>query len=155
MKMAGRNIKTTATILRHETKEEQEARKAREEKMRNFTPMDFTTYPDGLIQRAYPYFDNIAKNIDGLPVSILDQEAIIRFCNNQAFYYEAVDSVNTIGTIDPDTGKKNPNVDVMNALAKEQNTLSNQLGLNPAARAKLVQQKEEPKQDDPFAMFGN
>lgn len=133
----------------HFTKEELEKKKAEEEILYNYDPLNFKKIPKSLTKGAAPEWRRIAKFIKDLPISELDQQTVVRYCNYTYLYDDAMKKLVEQGPIIE--GKKNPLVDVVNSYSKELKTATSELGLTINSRMKLVQPGELEKQEyDPF-----
>lgn len=138
------------------TVEQQEEKRLEEEKLYNYEKLDFSFYPQGLLPQAFNEWDRVGQFIGDLPISELDAQTMVRYCNYSYLYAEAVEQVAQMGAIDPETGKANPWVNAMNSYSKELKSATNDLGLTINSRLKIVLPNEKTKEEkDPFAeMFG-
>lgn len=135
------------------TTEQQEERKKEEEALFNYEPLDFSYYPQGLLQGAFPEWERISHFIGDLPISELDQQTMVRYCNYTYLYSEATERLMEEGEITPD-GKKNPRVDIMNSYSKELKSATADLGLTINARLKIVAPAEKTKEsNDPLGQL--
>lgn len=73
------------------TTEQQEERKKEEEALYNYEKLDFSYYPQGLLQGAFPEWERISHFIGDLPISELDQQTMVRYCNYTYLYSEATE----------------------------------------------------------------
>ena len=136
------------------TKEEIEAKKAEEEKLYNYPRLDFSNYPVGLLKEAQKEWDRISHYIQDLPISELDQQTMIRYCNYSYLYDKASKELDEQGFLID--GRKNPLIDTVNSFSKELKTATNDLGLTINSRLKIVNPQElEKEPDDPFAEMMN
>lgn len=137
---------------KHLTTEEREAKEKEEEVLYNYEKLDFSFYPPGLLPQAFNEWDRIGAYVGDLPISELDVNTVIRYCNYNYLYGEAVEKVAQMGAIDPETGKANPWVNAMNSYSKELKTATNDLGLTINSRMKIILPAEKEKEVlDPFA----
>ena len=131
---------------------QQEERKQEEEILYNYEKLDFSFYPPGLLKQAFNEWDRIGAYVGDLPISELDCNAVIRYCNYNYLYGEAVEKVAEMGAVDLETGKPNPWVSAMNSYSKELKAVSSDLGLTINSRMKLILPAEKEKEKpDPFA----
>lgn len=133
------------------TLEEREAKEKEEEVLYNYEKLDFSYFPPGLLKGAFNEWQRIGSYIGDLPISELDMNTMIRYCNYTYLYAEAVERLDMEGAITPD-GKKNPLVDIVNSYSKELKTATNDLGLTINSRMKIILPAEKEKEViDPFA----
>ena len=133
------------------TTQQREEREKEEEVLYNYEKLDFSFYPPGLLKGAFNEWQRIGSYIGDLPISELDMNTMIRYCNYTYLYAEAVDRLDLEGAITPD-GKKNPLVDVVNSYSKELKTATNDLGFTINSRMKIILPAEKEKEVlDPFA----
>lgn len=133
------------------TVEEREAKEKEEEVLYNYEKLDFSFFPPGLLKGAFHEWQRIGAYVGDLPISELDMNTMIRYCNYSHLYTEAVERLDMEGPITPD-GKKNPLVDVVNSYSKELKTATNDLGLTINSRMKIILPAEKEKEVlDPFA----
>lgn len=150
----GRPKKLLDVSKKNYTKEEKEAKKAEEEKLYNYPRLDFSVYPIGLLEQAHAEWDRISRYIADLPISELDQQTMIRYCNYSYLYDKASKELDEQGFLV--AGKKNPLIDTVNSFSKELKTATNDLGLTINSRLKIVNPQElEKEPDDPFAEMMN
>ena len=136
------------------TKEEIAIMKAEEEKLYNYPRLDFSNYPVGLLKEAQKEWDRISHYIQDLPISELDQQTMIRYCNYSYLYDKASKELDEQGFLID--GRKNPLIDTVNSFSKELKTATNDLGLTINSRLKIVNPQElEKEPDDPFAEMMN
>lgn len=130
------------------TREQQDEKRAEEEALYNYAKLDFSYFPAGLLKEAFPEWERISGIIGDLPLSELDQQTLVRYCNYSYLYSEATEAVAYEGAITPD-GKKNPMVDVMNSYSKELKAATSDLGLTINSRLKITApaEKEKPVND--------
>lgn len=132
------------------TVEQQEEKKREEEALYNYAPLDFGYYPAGLLREAFPEWERISHIIGELPISELDQQTMVRYCNYSHLYSDATERLAYEGAITPE-GKKNPLVDVMNSYSKELKAATTDLGLTINSRLKIVAPAEKEKEEvDPM-----
>lgn len=137
------------------TVEEQERLKAEEEKLYNYEKLDFGYFPAGLLREAFPEWERISKIVGDLPLSELDQQTMVRYCNYSYLYSDVAEQVAYQGPITPE-GKKNPLVDVMNSYSKELKAATSDLGLTINSRLKIVAPAEKEKEEeDPMGQMLN
>lgn len=150
----GRPKKLLNASKKNYTKEEIEAKKAEEEKLYNYPRLDFSNYPVGLLKEAKKEWDRISRYIQDLPISELDQQTMIRYCNYSYLYDKASKELDEQGFLI--NGRKNPLIDTVNSFSKELKTATNDLGLTINSRLKIVNPQElEKEPDDPFAEMMN
>ena len=138
---------------KHYTEEERIQKQKEEEKLYNYEPLDFSYYPAGLLQQAYHEWERISHFIGDLPISELDQQAMVRYCNYSYLYLEMAEQVAYEGPLTED-GKLNPKVTAMNSYSKELKSATNDLGLTINSRLKLVAPKEvEDETKDPLGQL--
>lgn len=139
------------------TTQQKEEREKEEEVLYNYEKLDFSYYPPGLLKEAFNEWQRIGAYIGDLPISELDQQTMIRYCNYTYLYSVATEHVAAEGAIDLETGKQNPWVNAMNSYSKELKAATNDLGLTINSRLKIVLPSEKEKEVlDPFAsMFLN
>lgn len=134
------------------TTEQREEREQEEKVLYNYEKLNFSFYPPGLLPQAFNEWDRIGAYVGDLPISELDVNTVIRYCNYSYLYAEAVEQVAQMGAIDPETGKANPWVNAMNSYSKELKTATNDLGLTINSRMKIILPAEKEKEViDPFA----
>lgn len=134
------------------TNEEKEAKELEEKVLYNYEKLDFSFYPPGLLPQAFNEWDRLGAYVGDLPISELDVNTVVRYCNYNYLYAEAVEKVAQMGAIDPDTGKANTWVNAMNSYSKELKTVTNDLGLTINSRMKIILPAEKEKEVlDPFA----
>lgn len=133
------------------TTQQREEREQEEKVLYNYEKLDFSFYPPGLLKGAFNEWQRIGSYIGNLPISELDMNTMIRYCNYTYLYSEAVERLDMEGAITPD-GKKNPLVDIVNSYSKELKTATNDLGLTINSRMKIILPAEKEKEVlDPFA----
>lgn len=133
------------------TKEQQEEKAKEEEVLYNYEKLDFSFYPQGLLPQAFNEWDRIGNYIGDLPISELDSNTMVRYCNYTVLYAQAVEMVATEGAMTPE-GKANPWVQAMNSYSKELKSAASDLGLNINSRLKIALPNEKQKETkDPFA----
>ena len=146
----GRPRKLLNASSKHYTDEERIKKEKEEEKLYNYEPLDFSYYPAGLLQQAYHEWERISHFIGDLPISELDQQAMVRYCNYSYLYSEMAEQVAYEGPL-TEEGKLNPKVTAMNSYSKELKSATNDLGLTINSRLKLVAPKEvEDETKDPL-----
>lgn len=146
----GRPRKLINASVKNYTEEERIKKQKEEEKLYNYEPLDFSYYPAGLLQQAYHEWERISHFIGDLPISELDQQAMVRYCNYSYLYAEMAEQVAYEGPLTED-GKLNPKVTAMNSYSKELKSATNDLGLTINSRLKLVAPKEiEDESKDPL-----
>ena len=150
----GRPKKLLDASKKNYTKEEIEVKKSEEEKLYNYPRLNFSEYPAGLLEQAYSEWDRISHYISDLPISELDQQTMIRYCNYSYLYDKASKELDEQGFLID--GRKNPLIDTVNSFSKELKTATNDLGLTINSRLKIVNPQElEKEPDDPFAEMMN
>lgn len=133
------------------TKEQQEEKAKEEEVLYNYEKLDFSYYPMGLLPQAFNEWDRIGQFIGDLPISELDSNTMVRYCNYTVLYAQAVEMVAVEGAMTPE-GKANPWVQAMNSYSKELKSAASDLGLNINSRLKIALPNEKQKETkDPFA----
>lgn len=146
---SGRPKKLLDASKKNYTKEEIEAKKAEEEKLYNYPRLDFSEFPTGLLPEAEKEWVRISRYIEELPISELDQQTMVRYCNYSAMYDRASKELNEQGFLID--GRKNPLVDTVNSFSKELKTATNDLGLTINSRLKIINPQEVEKEvEDPF-----
>jgi P27 family predicted phage terminase small subunit len=136
------------------TTQQQEDRKKEEEILYNYEKLDFSYYPNGLLREAFNEWDRIGAYVGDLPISELDVNTVIRYCNYTHLYAQAAEQVSLTGAVDPETGKANPWVAAMNSYSKELKAATNDLGLTINSRMKLILPAEKEKEViDPFSQM--
>lgn len=149
----GRPRKLINASVKNYTEEERIQKQKEEEKLMNFEKLDFSYYPAGLLQQAYHEWERISHFIGDLPISELDQQAMVRYCNYSYLYSEMAEQVAYEGPLTED-GKLNPKVTAMNSYSKELKSATNDLGLTINSRLKLVAPKEvEDESKDPLGQL--
>lgn len=139
------------TTTKNYTNEEKEAKELEEQVLYNYEKLDFSYFPHGLMKGAFNEWTRIGSFIGDLPISELDMNTVIRYCNYTYLYAEAVERLELEGPITPD-GKKNPLVDIVNSYSKELKSTTNDLGLTINSRLKITLPAEKEKEvKDPFA----
>lgn len=147
----GRPKKLLDASKKNYTKEEIEQKKTEEEKLYNYPRLDFSEYPVGLLEDAKPEWDRISHYIQDLPISELDQQTMVRYCNYSHLYDKASRELDQQGFLTPE-GKKNPLVDAVNSFSKELKSATNDLGLTINSRLKIINPQETEKEAyDPFS----
>ncbi|EUJ34264.1 P27 family phage terminase small subunit [Brochothrix campestris] len=138
----------------HFTKEQLEQKKEEEEILYNYDRLNFENIPPGIVPGAVSEWKRISHIIKDLPISELDQQTVIRYCNYTFLYDDAMRDLVVEGPVVE--GKKNPLVDVVNSYSKELKTTTSELGLTINSRLKLVKPAEiEPVDKDPFGSMMN
>lgn len=133
------------------TKEQQEEKAKEEEVLYNYEKLDFSYYPQGLLPQAFNEWDRIGQFIGDLPISELDSNTMVRYCNYTVLYAQAVEMVAVEGAMTSE-GKANPWVQAMNSYSKELKSAASDLGLNINSRLKIALPNEKQKETkDPFA----
>lgn len=133
------------------TKEQQEEKAKEEEVLYNYEKLDFSFYPQGLLPQAFNEWNRIGSYIGELPISELDANTVVRYCNYVALYAQAVEMVAQEGAMTSE-GKANPWVQAMNSYSKELKSAASDLGLNINSRLKIALPNEKQKETkDPFA----
>ena len=133
------------------TREQQEDKRLEEEVLYNYEKLDFSYFPPGLLKGAFNEWQRVGSYVGDLPISELDMNTMIRYCNYTYLYAEAVERLDMEGAITPE-GKKNPLVDIVNSYSKELKTATNDLGLTINSRMKIILPAEKEKEVlDPFA----
>lgn len=133
------------------TIEEKEEKAKEEEVLYNYEKLDFSFYPQGLLPQAFNEWDRIGSYIGELPISELDANTVVRYCNYTVLYAQAVEMVAAEGAMTPE-GKANPWVAAMNSYSKELKSAASDLGLNINSRLKIALPNEKQKETkDPFA----
>lgn len=133
------------------TTEQREERAKEEQVLYNYEKLDFSYYPPGLMKGAFNEWTRIGSFIGELPISELDMNTVIRYCNYTYLYQDAIERLEVEGPITAD-GKKNPLVDIVNSYSKELKSTTNDLGLTINSRLKIVLPAEKEKEVlDPFA----
>ena len=106
------------------------------------------------MKEAKKEWDRISCYIQDLPISELDQQTMIRYCNYSYLYDKASKELDEQGFLID--GRKNPLIDTVNSFSKELKTATNDLGLTINSRLKIVNPQElEKEPDDPFAEMMN
>ncbi|MGG4030819.1 phage terminase small subunit P27 family [Bacillus subtilis] len=150
----------TDTLKGQITNEQKEARKENEEKLKDFEPLHakpphwLSTMGKNEWTRLYPY-------LKALPISELDRTLLAMYCNSFAQYREALKDIAQNGQIMFETNsqgievkKKNPSVEIMNAMSKEIRGIAGQMGLSLDSRLRLVGlNNEDDEQEDPMQKF--
>lgn len=135
------------------TQEQQHQKKKEEERLKNYEPLDFSYFPMGLLRGAYPEWERISHFIGDLPISELDQQAMVRYCNYSYLYAKVAEEVSVEGELTSD-GKLNPKVNAMNSYSKELKSATNDLGLTINSRLKIVAPSEvEDESKDPLGQL--
>lgn len=135
------------------TRDQQDKLKQEEEVLYNYEKLDFSFYPEGLLPQAFNEWDRIGSYISDLPISELDVNTVVRYCNYSYLYAEATKQVALQGAL-TDEGKKNPWLDAMNSYSKELKACSTDLGLNIPSRLKMSAPAIKEKEDnDPFSQM--
>lgn len=135
------------------TQEQQHQKQKEEEKLFNYEPLDFSFFPMGLLRGAYPEWERISHFIGELPISELDQQTMVRYCNYTYLYAKVAEEVSMEGELTPE-GKLNPKVQAMNAYSKELKSATSDLGLTINARLKIIAPAEKDNEsNDPMAQL--
>ena len=133
------------------TREQQEEKAKEEEVLYNYEKLDFSYYPQGLLPQAFHEWERIGNYIGDLPISELDSNTMVRYCNYTVLYAQAVEMVAAEGAMTPE-GKANPWVQAMNSYSKELKSAASDLGLNINSRLKIALPNEKQKEiKDTFA----
>lgn len=98
----GRPRKLINASVKNYTEEERIQKQKEEEKLYNYEPLDFSYYPAGLLQQAYHEWERISHFIGDLPISELDQQAMVRYCNYSYLYSEMAEQVAYEGPLTED-----------------------------------------------------
>lgn len=147
--MLARPKKLAGATSGHFTKEQLEEKQKEEEVLYNYDRLNFNEVPNGVVPGAVVEWKRIANFIKDLPISELDQQTVIRYCNYSYLYDDAMQQLVAEGHVIE--GKKNPLVDVINSYSKELKATTSELGLTINSRLKLVKPTEvEKEKDDPF-----
>jgi P27 family predicted phage terminase small subunit len=99
--------------------------------------------------------------LKALPISELDRTLLAMYCNSFAQYREALKDIAQNGQImfelnsqGVEVKKKNPSVEIMNAMSKEIRGIAGQMGLSLDSRLRLVGlNNEDDEQEDPMQKF--
>ena len=133
------------------TREQQEEKAKEEEVLYDYEKLDFSYYPQGLLPQAFHEWERIGNYIGDLPISELDSNTMVRYCNYTVLYAQAVEMVAAEGAMTPE-GKANPWVQAMNSYSKELKSAASDLGLNINSRLKIALPNEKQKEiKDTFA----
>lgn len=132
------------------TQEQQFQKKKEEEKLYNYEPLDFSYFPMGLLRGAYAEWERIGNFIGELPLSELDSQTLVSYCNYVYLYSKLAEEVSIEGEVTAE-GKLNPKVTAMMGYSKQIKSATNDLGLTINSRLKLVAPKEvEDESKDPL-----
>jgi P27 family predicted phage terminase small subunit len=135
------------------TQEQQFQKKKEEEKLYNYEPLDFSYFPMGLLRGAYPEWERIGNFAGSLPLSELDSQTLVSYCNYVYLYGKLAEEVSVEGEVTSD-GKLNPKVTAMMGYSKQIKSATNDLGLTINSRLKLVAPKEvEDESKDPLGQL--
>lgn len=135
------------------TQEQQFKKKKEEEKLYNYEPLDFSYFPMGLLKGAYPEWVRIGNFVGDLPLSELDSQTLVSYCNYVYLYSKLAEEVSIEGEVTAE-GKLNPKVTAMLGYSKQIKSATNDLGLTINSRLKLVAPKEvEDESNDPLGQL--
>lgn len=135
------------------TQEQQFQKKKEEEKLYNYEPLDFSYFPMGLLRGAYAEWERIGAFVGDLPLSELDSQTMVSYCNYVYLYSKLAEEVAIEGEVTSD-GKLNPKVTAMMGYSKQIKSATNDLGLTINSRLKLVAPKEvEEESKDPLGQL--
>lgn len=135
------------------TQEQQFQKKKEEEKLYNYEPLDFSYFPMGLLRGAYPEWERIGNFAGSLPLSELDSQTLVSYCNYVYLYSKLAEEVSIEGEVTSE-GKLNPKVTAMMGYSKQIKSATNDLGLTINSRLKLVVPKEiENESNDPLGQL--
>lgn len=135
------------------TQEQQFQKKKEEEKLYNYEPLDFSYFPMGLLRGAYAEWERIGAFVGDLPLSELDSQTMVSYCNYVYLYSKLAEEVAIEGEVTSD-GKLNPKVTAMMGYSKQIKSATNDLGLTINSRLKLVAPKEvEDESKDPLGQL--
>lgn len=135
---------------KHFTEEERIQKQKEEEKLYNYEPLDFSYFPMGLLRGAYAEWERIGNFVGDLPLSELDSQTLVSYCNYVYLYSKLAEEVSVEGEVTSD-GKLNPKVTAMMGYSKQIKSATNDLGLTINSRLKLVAPKEiEDESKDPL-----
>lgn len=138
---------------KHYTEEERIQKQKEEEKLYNYTPLDFSYFPMGLLRGAYPEWERIGHFVGDLPLSELDSQTLVSYCNYVYLYSKLAEEVSIEGEV-TNEGKLNPKVTAMMGYSKQIKSATNDLGLTINSRLKLVAPKEvEDESKDPLGQL--
>ncbi len=138
---------------KHYTEEELIRKQKEEEKLYNYEPLDFSYFPMGLLRGAYPEWERIGHFVGDLPLSELDSQTLVSYCNYVYLYSKLAEEVSIEGEV-TDEGKLNPKVTAMMGYSKQIKSATNDLGLTINSRLKLVAPKEvEDESKDPLGQL--
>lgn len=138
---------------KHYTEEELIKKQKEEEKLYNYEPLDFSYFPMGLLKGAYPEWVRIGNFVGDLPLSELDSQTLVSYCNYVYLYSKLAEEVSIEGEV-TDEGKLNPKVTAMLGYSKQIKSATNDLGLTINSRLKLVAPKEvEDESKDPLGQL--
>ncbi|UBH12433.1 phage terminase small subunit P27 family [Macrococcus armenti] len=155
---AGRKQKPLSNTSKHYTAVEIEAKKEKEKKLNDFVPINKTP-PKYLPENAKKEYKRVIKLFGSLPVSQLDQQILIQYCDLVSEYHDISEEIQKIKEelsggfyIDLDkvlTTKRRQKIDIF----KEIKSHASLLGMSIESRMRLV--PEESNEEDPFAdLFG-
>ncbi|MFD2829223.1 phage terminase small subunit P27 family [Corticicoccus populi] len=140
---------------RNETKEEQAQRNAINNKLEDFSSIQ-STPPAYLSKLGKAEFRRLKPLLDELPISSLDLNLIVVYCELYATYRQLQDEMNKEGLIIESyfaTGElKERKINVAQneiiKVSKELRAIGSELGLSVSSRMKLVEPSIQ--EDDPF-----
>lgn len=151
---AGRKQKPLANTTKHYTAVELEAKQEKEKKLNDFPPINKTP-PKYLSENAKKEYKRVIKLFGSLPVSQLDQQILIQYCDLVSEYHDISEEINYLKDelkggfyIDLDkvlTNKRRQKIDIF----KEIKSHAGLLGMSIESRMRLV--PEETTEEDPFA----
>lgn len=138
---------------KHYSEEERIQKQKEEEKLYNYAPLDFSYFPMGLLRGAYPEWERIGHFVGDLPLSELDSQTLVSYCNYVYLYSKLAEEVSIEGEV-TNEGKLNPKVTAMMGYSKQIKSATNDLGLTINSRLKLVAPKEvEDESKDPLGQL--
>ena len=161
----GRNKKLQSTKAKsHKSKEEQAAAAAVEEKMHEFTPLDVSVVPSSLreveedppsiAELAEAEWQRIVPLLQELPISELDRQAVINYCNYTAIHQDSARIVAEEGAAP--NGKESGAFKAMVRAEGVLKSLRSSLGLDIKSRLSILSNQTPngvEEEDDPFAGF--
>ncbi|WP_262995514.1 phage terminase small subunit P27 family [Macrococcus capreoli] len=150
----GRKPKPLANTSKHYTTAELEAKAEKEKKLTEFEPINKTP-PKYLSNVAKKEYKRVVKLFGSIPVSQLDQQILIQYCDLVSEYHDITEEINSIKDelkkeyyIDLDKmliSKRRQKID----LFKEIKSHGSLLGMSMESRMRLV--PEETDEEDPLS----
>lgn len=156
----GRKMLMPGTHKKHLTKEEIATKTESADRLAEFTPLNFKKVPRELTAVEKKEWKRLAEDLQGLPLSELDRNALAAYCGWWSVYLEAKKERDELGVIveeerkDYTIRKKNPAIELMATASKEIKSIASEIGLTVNGRLQIVtsyNDADDIDDDDDFA----